>query len=107
MDRSAIQGKESIMAQDTMTPSEVRPFQVDVPEEDLVDLRRRIAATKWPEKEPVDDLSQGVPLATMQERRYWAEEYDLLSHPTFQRRSRPAARRHPVYPTRKEPGTRS
>jgi pimeloyl-ACP methyl ester carboxylesterase len=60
-----------------MTDLEVRPFRIDVPEEDLVDLRRRIAATKWPEKEPVDDLSQGVPLATMQElARYWAEEYD-------------------------------
>jgi pimeloyl-ACP methyl ester carboxylesterase len=60
-----------------MTDLEVRPSRIDVPEEDLVDLRRRIAATKWPEKEPVDDLSQGVPLATMQElARYWAEEYD-------------------------------
>jgi pimeloyl-ACP methyl ester carboxylesterase len=60
-----------------MTALEVRPSRIDVPEEDLVDLRRRIAATKWPEKEPVDDLSQGVPLATMQElARYWAEEYD-------------------------------
>jgi pimeloyl-ACP methyl ester carboxylesterase len=55
----------------------VRPFHIDVPEEDLDDLRRRIAATRWPEKETVDDESQGVPLATMQElARYWAEEYD-------------------------------
>src|SRR5215217_2741093 len=56
---------------------EVRPFQVDVPEEDLDDLRRRIAATRWPEKETVEDQSQGPRLATMQElARYWAEEYD-------------------------------
>jgi pimeloyl-ACP methyl ester carboxylesterase len=55
----------------------VRPFHIDVPEEGLDDLRRRIAATRWPEKETVEDESQGVPLATMQElARYWAEEYD-------------------------------
>jgi pimeloyl-ACP methyl ester carboxylesterase len=53
------------------------PFRVDVPEEDLVDLRQRITATKWPEKETVPDDSQGVPLATMQKlARYWATEYD-------------------------------
>src|SRR5215217_6411350 len=56
---------------------EVRPFHIDVPEEDLVDLRRRIEATKWPEKETVEDQSQGPRLATMQAlARYWAEEYD-------------------------------
>src|ERR687889_2226697 len=56
---------------------EVRPFHIDVPEEDLVDLRRRIAATRWPEKETVEDQSQGPRLATMQAlARYWAEEYD-------------------------------
>jgi pimeloyl-ACP methyl ester carboxylesterase len=55
----------------------VRPFRVDVPEEDLVDLRRRIADTQWPERETVADESQGVPLATMQElARYWATDYD-------------------------------
>jgi hypothetical protein len=52
------------MAQDTMTHPEVRPFQVDVLEEDLDDLRRRILATRWPEKETVEDQSQGVQLAT-------------------------------------------
>src|SRR5215213_1260731 len=57
--------------------AEVRPFRIDVPEEDLVDLRRRIADTNWPEKETVADESQGVQLATMQDlARYWAEEYD-------------------------------
>src|SRR6266566_9223872 len=43
----------------------IRPFHVNIPEEQLVDLRRRVAATKWPEKETVGDYSQGVPLATM------------------------------------------
>jgi pimeloyl-ACP methyl ester carboxylesterase len=57
--------------------SAIRPFRVDVPEEDLVDLRQRIPATRWPEKETVDDFSQGVPLATMQKlARYWTTEYD-------------------------------
>ena len=61
----------------TMTELTIRPFQIHVPEEDLVDLRRRIAATRWPEKETVADQSQGVPLATMQElTRYWATDYD-------------------------------
>jgi hypothetical protein len=45
----------------------VRPFRVDVPEEDLADLRRRILATRWPHKELVEDRSQGVQLATIQE----------------------------------------
>jgi pimeloyl-ACP methyl ester carboxylesterase len=55
----------------------IRPFRVDVPDEALEDLRRRIAATRWPERETVDDDSQGVPLATMQElARYWATDYD-------------------------------
>jgi hypothetical protein len=58
--------------------TEIRPFQVEVPEEDLVDLRKRIAATRWPEKETVADESQGVQLATMQELvRYWGTEYDF------------------------------
>jgi pimeloyl-ACP methyl ester carboxylesterase len=60
-----------------MTDLEVRPFRIDVPEEELVDLRRRIAATQWPEKETVADQSQGVPLAMTQElAHYWATDYD-------------------------------
>jgi pimeloyl-ACP methyl ester carboxylesterase len=56
----------------------VRPFRVDVPEEDLVELRRRIAAVRWPEKETVADQSQGVQLATMQAlAQYWETEYDF------------------------------
>jgi len=55
----------------------IRPFRVDIPEEKLVDLRRRLAATQWPEKETVADESQGVRLATMQElARYWQAGYD-------------------------------
>jgi pimeloyl-ACP methyl ester carboxylesterase len=58
--------------------TEIRPFSVEVPEEDLVDLRRRIAATRWPERQTVADESQGVQLATMQELvRYWGTEYDF------------------------------
>ena len=57
--------------------STIRPFQFSFPDEDLVELRRRIDATRWPERETVDDDSQGVPLATMQElARYWATEHD-------------------------------
>ncbi len=56
----------------------VRPFSVDVLEEDLVDLRQRIAATRWPESETVEDASQGVQLATIHElTRYWASDYDF------------------------------
>src|SRR5215211_103591 len=62
----------------SMARGEVRPFQVNVPEEVLVELRRRIAATRWPEKETVTDASQGVQLATMQAlARYWQTEYDF------------------------------
>jgi pimeloyl-ACP methyl ester carboxylesterase len=62
-----------------MTTSDVsvRPFQVHVPEEDLVDLRRRVEATRWPSRELVTDRSQGVQLATNQElARYWVNDYD-------------------------------
>ena len=55
----------------------IHPFRVDISEEALDDLRQRIAATQWPEKETVPDDSQGVPLATMQKlARYWATDYD-------------------------------
>jgi pimeloyl-ACP methyl ester carboxylesterase len=55
----------------------IRPFEVNFPEAELVELRQRINATRWPENEPVADHSQGVPLATMQKlARYWATEYD-------------------------------
>src|SRR5687767_5527558 len=55
----------------------IRPFRVHVPEEQLVDLRRRIAATRWPDQETVSDGSQGVQLTKFQETmRYWATGYD-------------------------------
>jgi pimeloyl-ACP methyl ester carboxylesterase len=59
------------------TARDIRPFRVDVPDQALAEMRRRIAATVWPERETVPDSSQGVPLATMQElARYWATDYD-------------------------------
>ena len=55
----------------------IRPFHVDVPKEELTELRRRINATRWPERETVTDASQGVKFATMQKlARYWATDYD-------------------------------
>ena len=57
--------------------TEIRPFRVDVPDEAIADLRRRIAATRWPSRELVADRSQGVQLATITElARYWATDYD-------------------------------
>ncbi|MGC5308333.1 epoxide hydrolase family protein [Micromonospora zamorensis] len=57
--------------------NEIRPFRLDTPEELLADLRRRIAATRWPTRELVNDRSQGVQLATMQEvARYWMNDHD-------------------------------
>jgi pimeloyl-ACP methyl ester carboxylesterase len=59
------------------TNDAIRPFHIDIPEADLVDLRRRLAATRWPDKETVADDSQGVPLATMRELvKYWQTDYD-------------------------------
>jgi hypothetical protein len=55
----------------------IRPFRVDVPEEQLVDLRRRIAATRWPDRETVDDPSQGIQLAKIRPLvEYWGTGYD-------------------------------
>jgi pimeloyl-ACP methyl ester carboxylesterase len=55
----------------------IRPFHVNIPEEQLVDLRRRIATTRWPDRETVTDQSQGVQLAKLQELvRYWGKDYD-------------------------------
>src|ERR687897_810660 len=74
---SAVHRKESTMNTQVGEEAAVRPFHIDVPEEDLLDLRRRIAATQWPEKETVADESQGVQLAMIQElARYWATDYD-------------------------------
>lgn len=57
--------------------TDIRPFTVNVPEADLTDLRRRIKATRWPEKETVADTSQGVPLGPLRDlARFWATDYD-------------------------------
>jgi pimeloyl-ACP methyl ester carboxylesterase len=61
----------------SMTDLTIRPFEVHMSEDDLADLQRRIAATRWPSKELVTDRSQGVQLATIQElARYWTADYD-------------------------------
>jgi pimeloyl-ACP methyl ester carboxylesterase len=61
----------------TAAETDVRPFQVEIPEEELAELRRRIEATRWPSKELVADRSQGVQLATLQAlARYWTTDYD-------------------------------
>jgi pimeloyl-ACP methyl ester carboxylesterase len=92
--------KETTVAPATATPRTnppapdkhaIRPFRVSVPEADLTDLRRRINATRWPDRETVTDASQGVQLATIQKlARYWATEYHwrkvearLNAHPQF------------------------
>ena len=75
----------------TANTDAIRPFRVNIPEERLKDLRRRIAATQWPEQELVSDASQGVQLATMKKLAdYWAKNYDwrkteakLNSYPQF------------------------
>jgi pimeloyl-ACP methyl ester carboxylesterase len=60
------------------TATAIRPFHVEVPQDQIDDLRRRIAATRWPTRELVSDRSQGVQLATMRElARYWSSEYDF------------------------------
>ena len=66
---------EVVMSSRVETPTEIRTFNVDIPEDDLADLRRRIAATRWPDRET--DASQGVQLETIQAlAAYWATDYD-------------------------------
>src|ERR671910_3798294 len=60
-----------------LVSDEPAPFAVDVPEAELRELRERLRRTRWPEAETVDDWSQGVPLAYLQDLcRHWAEAYD-------------------------------
>jgi hypothetical protein len=57
--------------------TQIRPFRINVPEDDLVDLRRRITATRWPDRETVDDRSQGVQLDKLKPLiEYWGTGYD-------------------------------
>ena len=65
----------TVSIQPATTDPAIRPFRVDVPDEDLAGLRRRLAVTRWPSQELVADRSQGVQLATIQElSRYWATD---------------------------------
>src|SRR5688500_16106506 len=67
----------SVTAKQSNGRTAIRPFTIETPEADLEDLRARVVATRFPEKETVEDSSQGPRLATMQAlARYWAEEYD-------------------------------
>jgi pimeloyl-ACP methyl ester carboxylesterase len=67
----------STQAHAATTSNAIRPFRIDVPQEELVELRRRILATRWPERETVTDESQGVPLTMIQEfARHWGTDYD-------------------------------
>ena len=88
--------------------TEIRPFRVDFPEEELAELRRRVAATRWPERETVTDDSQGVRLAMMQDlARYWATDYDWrrCEPDTWGRRvSSSVPPQHPLCPGRARPG---
>ena len=73
----SVRTPQDTTATDGVDGQAIRAFRVDTPEEDLDDLRQRIAATRWPSKELVADRSQGVQLATLQElARYWATDYD-------------------------------
>ncbi len=82
----------------------IRPFRIDIPQEETDELRRRLQETRWPEKETVSDTSQGVQLATMQALvRYWGTEYDfgrlearLNAFPHFITRDRRP--RYPLHP---------
>jgi pimeloyl-ACP methyl ester carboxylesterase len=77
---SAVVGAFGLLAPELRaadTASAIRPFGINIPDEQLVDLRRRISMTRWPDKETVADESQGAPLAKLQELvRYWGKDYD-------------------------------
>src|SRR5947208_1458537 len=71
-------GRQMAVTTDKSAGSAIRPFTVEIPQADVEDLRARIAATRWPEKETVADETQGVQLATIQAlARYWVGEYDF------------------------------
>jgi pimeloyl-ACP methyl ester carboxylesterase len=71
------QGSAARGSEQAADKTAIRPFQVNVPEAELSELRRRINSTRWPDRETVTDESQGLPLATIQElARYWATDYD-------------------------------
>jgi Epoxide hydrolase N terminus len=78
LDLAAAGGASDASSQMSVTKADaIRPFRINVAEKDLVDLRRRIASTRWPDKETVTDQSQGTQLAKLQELvRYWGSGYD-------------------------------
>ena len=64
------------------TATDIRPFHIELREDQVDDLRRRVAAARFPSKELVDDRSQGVQLSTIQELvRYWGNDYDFARSP--------------------------
>jgi len=77
---SAAVGAVSLLSAHTAVTAEsnaIRPFRIDLPEAELIDLRRRIAVTRWPDRETVNDQSQGIQLAKLQGLvRYWGTDYD-------------------------------
>jgi pimeloyl-ACP methyl ester carboxylesterase len=77
---SAAAGVISLLPTHSVVAAEgdvIRPFRISIPEAELIDLQRRIAVTRWPDRETVNDRSQGVPLAKLQELvRYWGTDYD-------------------------------
>ncbi len=74
---SSASSKQTAADPGTAKDGAIRPFSIEVPQEELDELRRRITAIRWPSKELVDDRSQGVQLETMQElARYWTMDYD-------------------------------
>src|SRR5687767_3533206 len=84
-------GRTATQKQTTGSAESIRPFRVSFPDEALADMKRRVAATRWPSREVVSDQSQGVQLATIQKlATYWANNYDwrkveakLNSYPQF------------------------
>jgi pimeloyl-ACP methyl ester carboxylesterase len=76
----AVAGVASLLPANLAAATEgdaIRPFRINIPEEQLVDLKRRVSATRWPDKEAVTDATQGVQLATVQKlANYWATDYD-------------------------------
>ena len=74
---AAAQSSKVEAADATTTRPEIRPFHINIPQAALVDLRQRLAATRWPDQETVADRSQGAQLAKLQELvRYWGSGYD-------------------------------
>ena len=88
---TSVSSSRTTRSQTTTETTAIRPFTVNIPEDQLVDLKRRLSATRWPEMETVADESQGVRLATIQAlAQYWATDYDwrrveakLNSYPQF------------------------